>query len=89
MVEEKKEEVKTITIWEMSRRLAELGNYNRNVVFSEKVYSKLYEYCLELDLDLGLVLRLLYTIDSDLVKEEGVQSKGVLPDQANKWSLEG
>lgn len=81
-------ELKTPTIWEMANALVEKGYYERTINFSEQVYKKLYDQCLELGLDIGLVLRYLYTIDSDLVKEDekdlGVQSEGVLPDQTNK-----
>ena len=85
---EVEQKIKTPTIWGIANALVEKGYYERTVNFSEQVYKKLYDQCLELDLDLSLVLRYLYTIDSDLVKEEekdlGVQSKGVLSDTKNK-----
>ncbi|MGB2788593.1 MAG: hypothetical protein WBC13_04655 [Dokdonella sp.] len=100
MVEEKKEEVKveersdihiptTFSIWSIAKGLAERGFYQKHLLVSQQLYEELWAKCLQEGLDLSLLLNYLYTIDSELLKEEGVQSKGVqsegvLPDQANK-----
>lgn len=79
---------KNLTIWSLANLLVEKGYYERTFNFSEQVYKKLYDQSLELGLDIGLVLRYLYTIDSDLVKEDekdlGVQSEGVPSDTKTK-----
>lgn len=87
MVDEVKkvEEVKTLTVWGLARVLAEQGYYVQHLNFSGQVYKKLFDSCLEQGLDLSLVLSYLYTIDSELVKEDvGVQSVGVPSDAESK-----
>lgn len=87
MVDEVKkvEEVKTLTVWGLARVLAEQGYYVQHLNFSDQVYKKLFDSCLEQGLDLSLVLSYLYTIDSELVKEDvGVQSVGVPSDAESK-----
>lgn len=95
MVEEKKEEVKveersdihiptTFSIWSIAKGLAEKGLYEKHLLVSQQLYKELWAKCLQEGLDLSLLLNYLYTIDSELLKEEGVQSEGVPSDTKTK-----
>lgn len=57
----------------------------RHVEFAQAVYKELLDKCLEQGLDLGLVFSIMFSIDSELVKEDApLEDKGVLYESKDK-----
>jgi hypothetical protein len=85
----KDQEVVTYSIWSIARKSAEQGYLTKHIEFSNSVYQELFTKCLEQGMDFSLILNILFSIDSELIKEEpiisqGVQDKGVLSESKDK-----